>query len=85
MRISCPYCGLRDAREFTYRGDAAPVRPDSDSAADFHDYVFLRDNPAGVMDELWQHTGGCRSWLVVTRDTRSHDILAVAYSDKSRS
>ena len=27
MRIACPHCGLRDVREFTYLGDAAPERP----------------------------------------------------------
>ena len=27
MRIDCPYCGLRDASEFFYQGDAARVRP----------------------------------------------------------
>jgi methylglutamate dehydrogenase subunit B len=36
--------------------------------------VYLRDNPAGVNRELWQHVRGCRRWLVVTRDTRSHAI-----------
>jgi sarcosine oxidase subunit delta len=80
MRLTCPYCGGRDVREFTYRGDAAPRRPDGqapDAADAFHDYVFLRDNPAGTIAELWQHVAGCRAWLVVTRDTRSHEIAAV--------
>lgn len=79
MRIVCPYCGARDAHEFAYLGDAAPTRPDP-SAADaveaFHDYVHLRDNPAGPLDELWYHAAGCRRWLVVTRDTRTHAITA---------
>jgi methylglutamate dehydrogenase subunit B len=77
MRIKCPYCGERDASEFTYRGDAAPKRPapDGDNAqAAFADYVYLRDNPAGPLSELWYHRAGCRSWLVVTRDTRTHAI-----------
>ena len=43
----------------------------------FHDYVYLRDNPAGPHRELWYHGSGCRAWLVVTRDTRTHAILAV--------
>jgi methylglutamate dehydrogenase subunit B len=77
MRIPCPYCGSRDHSEFAYLGDAAPKRPNpsSENAAErFFDYVYLRDNPAGPMDELWYHASGCRSWLVVTRDTRTHDI-----------
>ncbi|GJE15634.1 sarcosine oxidase subunit delta [Methylobacterium marchantiae] len=80
MRIRCPHCGERDNGEFSYLGDAAPVRPDGPnaSAEAMHDYVYLRDNPAGLHRELWYHAAGCRSWLVVTRDTRSHEIHEVA-------
>ena len=79
MRIQCPYCGERDVSEFSYLGDAAPVRPEGPAATAeaMHDYVYLRDNPAGPLRELWYHGAGCRSWLVVTRDTRTHAIAAV--------
>ena len=30
------------------------------------------------MAELWYHGGGCRSWLRVVRDTRTHEIESVA-------
>ena len=53
---------------------------------DFHDYLYLRDNPAGSHQELWFHEQGDRSWLVVTRDTASHEIthveLAVDYAKR---
>jgi sarcosine oxidase subunit delta len=55
-------------------------RPDwqSASAADaFHEYQYLRDNPAGEHRELWFHEHGDRSWLVVTRDTLTHQIKRV--------
>jgi sarcosine oxidase subunit delta len=88
MRIKCPYCGERDAQEFTYRGDAGPRRPDpaaADAEAAFFDYVYLRDNPAGPLSELWYHRAGCRSWLVVERDTRTHAVAsAVLASALSR-
>lgn len=82
MRIPCPFCGSRDSREFVYRGDAAPVRPDgeavtTDSDAMF-DYVYLRDNPAGAIEEFWYHAQGCRQWLRVARDTRSHAVTGAA-------
>ena len=83
MRINCCFCGLRSNEEFLYRGDAATRRPDGgvprDAAAGqrWLDYVYLRDNPAGRHRELWQHVAGCRAWLVVTRDTISHDIEKV--------
>jgi sarcosine oxidase subunit delta len=80
MRINCPYCGERGVEEFTYRGDATVVRPTSleVTATDaWVDYVYLRDNPAGLHREHWYHGAGCHAWLVVTRDTRTHEIAAV--------
>ena len=82
MRIACPHCGTRGLDEFVYLGDATPTRPDADAdAADalerFTAYAYERDNPAGRHRELWQHASGCQSWLVVTRDTRTHAIEAV--------
>ena len=79
MLIPHPLLGLRDAQEFTYLGDAALLnRPDgmADGAAGaFNDYVYLRDNPAGLHRELWFHEQGDRSWLIVSRDTVTHEIL----------
>ncbi len=83
MRIKCPYCGERDAQEFAYLGAADPKRPDPDAegaAGAFYDYVYLRENPAGILAEFWYHTGGCHSWLRVERDTRTHIIHSVAYA-----
>ncbi|PZN92498.1 MAG: sarcosine oxidase subunit delta [Hyphomicrobiales bacterium] len=79
MRITCPYCGTRDAQEFSYLGDASPKRPEGPETTEavMHDYVHLRDNPAGRHRELWYHGAGCHAWLVVTRDTRTHAIEAV--------
>jgi methylglutamate dehydrogenase subunit B len=79
MLIPHPLLGLRDAQEFVYLGDARLMQRPNPSAADadeaFHDYVYLRDNPAGVHRELWFHEQGDRSWLVVTRNTVTHEIL----------
>ncbi len=77
MRIDCPYCGPRGGHEFIARGDASPIRPESEDEAAFADYLYLRENPAGAFFEAWYHAQGCRSWLVIERDTRSHVITAV--------
>jgi heterotetrameric sarcosine oxidase delta subunit len=76
MRIPCPHCGEREVQEFSYLGDATLMRHDAAeaSAEAMHDYVYLRDNPAGPHRELWYHAAGCHAWLVVTRDTRTHAI-----------
>ncbi len=85
MRIPCPYCGSRDLQEFTYLGDATLSRPDPagpDAALLFLDYVHLRDNPAGLHREFWYHAAGCRSWLIVERDTTSHAVLGVSLAKR---
>jgi sarcosine oxidase subunit delta len=83
MRIECPFCGERDLSEFAYLGDATITRPEGsapDVQARFFDAVYLRDNPCGRFEELWYHASGCRSWLRVRRDTRTHEILGVGFS-----
>jgi len=77
MRIHCPHCGERDRREFYVKG-AALERPGLDAGLDdWHAYVNLRENPAGVLAELWYHEMGCGAWLSVTRNTATHEILKV--------
>jgi heterotetrameric sarcosine oxidase delta subunit len=78
MRIPCPYCGPRDISEFAYRGDATLMRPAPGIAGAMHDYVYLRDNPAGLHREHWYHSAGCHAWLVVTRNITTHDIIDAA-------
>ena len=88
MLIPHPLLGPRDAQEFTYLGDASLMnRPDplaETAEADFCDYTFLRDNPAGVHRELWFHEQGDRSWLVVTRDTVTHEILGAELASEAK-
>jgi sarcosine oxidase subunit delta len=80
MRIPCPYCGPRPSEEFTVLGDATKARPTSlepESQETWFDYVYLRDNPKGRHLEYWHHSGGCRTWLVVERDTATHAVHGV--------
>ena len=77
MRITCPVCGDRDIREFTYKGAAVALDrpgPDADDA-DWDEYLHLRGNPAGETRDLWYHGAGCTAWLVVTRNTVTHEVL----------
>ena len=82
MIINHPHLGPRDAAEFTILGDANLLkRPDwqADNADEaFYNYLYLRNNPAGLHRELWFHEQGDRSWLVVTRDTVTHEVVDVA-------
>lgn len=78
MRITCPHCGNRSVAEFVAMGPAGLQRPAPDASAEaWVDYVYTRDNPAGAHRELFYHASGCRAWLVVERDTRTHLITSV--------
>lgn len=82
MRITCPLCGPRDRREFYYYGSedylTLPVGEDFD-AIDAH--LHLRDNLAGRVRDLWYHEMGCSAWLVVTRDTVTHEVFGAELVD----
>ena len=81
MIINHPLLGPRDMQEFVYLGDASLLAR-SDGMAQgaeeaFYTYLYLRDDPAGLHRELWFHEQGDRSWLVVTRNTVTHEITRV--------
>ena len=79
MRITCPLCGERDRREFTYQGHAVALdRPAADAPLEvWDDYLHLRDNPAGPTRDLWYHDP-CQTWVVVDRNTVTHAITGTA-------
>ena len=72
MRIPCPFCGPRDLSEFTCRGEVRPA------SGDAYGDLYLRANPAGQTQEHWYHAHGCRRWLTVDRNTRTHVIGGAA-------
>lgn len=81
MIINCPFCGPRDISEFTYFGDADNLAARPDQASTDQDawnaYVYDRTNRAGEHAEIWQHSGGCRKFLRVVRNTVTHEIVSV--------
>lgn len=80
MLIDCPHCGKRTTDEFYVKGDASKVRPaetGKSSIDAWHDYVNIRDNIRGRIAEYWHHTGGCRQWVVVERDSMTHEVYGV--------
>jgi len=78
LRINCPFCGVRDHSEFSYGSDASIKYPALDAPIqEWHDAVFMRENIRGVQSETWHHGTGCRMWLVIERDTMTHEIKSV--------
>ncbi len=80
MRLTCPFCGERDRREFTYRGAAIALRrPQSEAwSPEWDDYLHLRDNPAGDTRDLWIHDP-CGAWIEVERSTTTHAVGATRW------
>ncbi len=87
MRMNCPICGTRDAREFSYLGHAnLRNRPDPDAGdVVWDEYLHNRDNIAGVVEDLWSHDYGCSAWLVVTRNTQNHGIISTRLAKEDAS
>lgn len=75
MLIPCPHCGTRPVEEFTFLGDATVTRPVNNDPGAWQAYVYERENPRGDFAEYAHHSGGCRAWLVVTRNTQTHHVL----------
>lgn len=85
MLIKCPHCGARDVTEYTYGGAADATRPGDPanlSDAQWAEYVYLRENPRGQHDEIWQHSAGCRRWIAIRRNTLTHEVIATAEPGK---
>ena len=81
MTIDHPLLGPRDASELVYLSDAVLMKrpnPTLETAAEeFYRYQYLRENPHGTLRELWYHEQGDRSWLIVTRNVTTHEIINV--------
>jgi len=87
LLIHCPWCGPRDEDEFANGGEAhvdRPNLPETVSAQDWADYLFMHDNPKGLLAERWVHSFGCRRWFHALRDTASHRIAATYRIDETR-
>lgn len=78
LRISCPYCGIRDEGEYVFGGPTHITRPALEvSDTEWTDYLFNRDNSGGPHFERWLHAFGCGRWFNVMRDTVTNEILAI--------
>jgi sarcosine oxidase subunit delta len=79
LLIPCPWCGPRDVTEYRYGGQAGVAMPADgprqDDAA-WAEWVFIRANPKGPLDERWYHAHGCRRWFSLRRDTATDQILS---------
>lgn len=78
QRFTCPFCGLRDEREFHFSGEAGKVRPDTTkeiSDADWASYLHDQSNRLGVAREIWVHLP-CQEYFIMERDTTTMAVLS---------
>ena len=73
LLIPCPNCGDREESEFDYGGRSVR-QPDLHSNVDaWHETVYLRQVPAGFVEEFWYHSAGCECWILVSRNPVTHE------------
>jgi methylglutamate dehydrogenase subunit B len=79
--IPCPHCRQRNHDEFSYAGAATGAPPTASAPlAEWNDWVYSRNNPRGPHRELWRHAYGCGAYLLVERDTRTHEVLSAVFA-----
>ena len=79
LLIPCPNCGPRDESEFRYGAQGGmALLADSQELGDaaWGEWMFVRANPKGPLDERWYHSHGCRRWFSLRRDTATDEILS---------
>lgn len=81
MLVDCPHCGKRAQAEFVYERTLDSIVTLDMPADEAVARLYARANPAGLDDELWRHSYGCRQWIVLRRDRRTHEIVSTAFFD----
>ncbi len=79
--LPCPWCGPRDASEFSHVGESVP-RPDPAAAtpAQWRSYLYLRANTRGWVVETWYHRMGCRQYIKVERHTDTNQTRQMRHA-----
>ena len=72
--LRCPTCGERSVYEFRFGGEVRQRPPEAASPREWAEYVYTRQNEAGVQKEWWYHRLGCRAWFLAIRDTTTNTV-----------
>jgi sarcosine oxidase subunit delta len=67
--------------EFRFQGEVTRRPGPSPTLAELTEYVYFRDNVAGVQREWWYHRIGCGLWFLAERDTRTNEVLKTQLPD----
>lgn len=73
--INCPLNGPRNAQEFVCGGEVKLMpAPDESDIRQWADYIFMEENPRGVVREWWCHVAS-GYWFIAERDTIADTVL----------
>ena len=79
LLIRCPICDMeRPELEFRHGGEAHVARAADPASLDdktWSEFLYIRDNPRGLIAERWRHFAGCGRFFNCVRDTVSDRIL----------
>lgn len=78
--FECPFCGLRDEREFHFAGEVGKTRPATGgdvSAEQWGAYLHDQRNAKGAVREVWMHLP-CAEIFEMRRDSVTMAVLGVA-------
>lgn len=73
--LHCPLNGPRNITEFSYGGELRQMPdPSRCTKAEWVNYVFYNENPAGIVIEWWHHDSTAY-WFLAERDTVTDKII----------
>jgi sarcosine oxidase subunit delta len=81
--INCPLNGPRNAQEFICGGEVKTTPSHYDAnVRDWADYIFMENNPRGVIREWWCHVAS-GYWFIAERNTISDTFISTYPVDES--
>src|SRR5258707_11226148 len=81
--VHCPNCGERGAYEFRFGGEFREKPSMESSPEQWAEYLYARENVAGISTEWWYHRLGCRRWFLASRDFRNNVVLGSCLPEDS--
>ena len=71
-RLTCPFCGPRELREFVFH-KTLPAEAGGSAFQRTYERVASLEHSV----EHWQHVEGCRGWLLVQRNPSTGAVAEV--------
>jgi len=73
LLVTCPTCGPREVVELRCAGEVTRRPKASPSVRELNEYIYFRENRAGVHREWW-FCRACEDWFLAERDTVTNEV-----------